>query len=55
MEVYGDKVAGEDDYERANVALNKEVTVGNYHSASQEADRSGKNTMKQFILNQRQL
>lgn len=45
MEVYGDKVAGEDDYERANVALNKEVTVGNYHSASQEADRSGKNAV----------
>ena len=40
-----DRVAGEDDYERANVALNKEVTVGNYHSASQEADRSGKNAV----------
>lgn len=39
MEVYGDKVAGE--YERANVALNKEVEVGNYHAASTEADRSG--------------
>lgn len=43
IEAYGDKKAS--DYERANVALNKEVTVGNYHSASQEADRSGKNAV----------
>lgn len=40
LEVYGDKIAG--DYERANVALNKEVEVGNYHTASTEGDRSGK-------------
>lgn len=39
MEVYGDKIAG--DYERQNVALDKTVEVGNYHSASSEGDRSG--------------
>lgn len=39
MEVYGDKTAG--DYERQNVALDKEVEVGNYHLASTEGDRSG--------------
>ncbi|MEG1475680.1 MAG: discoidin domain-containing protein [Longicatena sp.] len=41
MEVYGDKQIGEDT-KKQNVALDKDVQVGYYNTASTEGDRSGK-------------